>query len=465
MMGIKEWLKPGIKVKRWIAFGVFGILLIAYGFTELVTHRVYDTYYKVFYICLNITGLFIIYVSISEATKSVIALVNKGYIKISLDNKKIENLIYEKRLLVKGPKIVVIGGGTGLSTMLRGLKYYTTNITAIVTVGDDGGGSGKLREDLGMLPPGDIRNCILALADTEPVMEELLQYRFKDGSGSLEGQSFGNLFLAAMAGVSGSFEEAVRQMSSVLAVTGKVLPVTNDDMKLVATLENGEVIKGESQIPEEVIKQGSKIDKLEILPNGAKPLSQAIEAIREADAIILGPGSLYTSIIPNLLVKDIANELRKSDAYKIYISNIMTQPGETDNFTVTDHLTTLMKYGGKGSVDCVIANSGTIPANIKEKYHEEGSIVVTLNEKEVKNLGVDIIKKNLVRIKKDYVKHDSEYLAEVIVDTIMDKKLLYDRRKIIEYLYLSQRIKERDKEVRKVKKLEHEAIKAGEKNN
>ena len=187
-MRISEWLKPGIKIKRWIAFGLFGILLIAFGFTEFVIHRVYDIYYKLFYICLNVTGVFVLYISITEGIKSVIALMNKGYIKNSLDSKKIETLITEKRLLVKGPKIVVIGGGTGLSTMLRGLKYYTSNITAIVTVGDDGGGSGDLREDLGMLPPGDIRNCILALADTEPLMEDLLQYRFTDGR--LKGSKF-----------------------------------------------------------------------------------------------------------------------------------------------------------------------------------------------------------------------------------------------------------------------------------
>lgn len=180
-MRIKELIKPGIKVKRWLFFGIFGILLIAFGFTELVTHRVYDLYYRIFYVLLNITGIFVIYISVSESMKSIIALVNRGYIKVSFDSKKIESFIEEKRLLIKGPKIVVIGGGTGLSTMLRGLKYYTSNITAIVTVADDGGGSGDLREDLGMLPPGDIRNCILALADTEPIMENLLQYRFKEG--------------------------------------------------------------------------------------------------------------------------------------------------------------------------------------------------------------------------------------------------------------------------------------------
>lgn len=448
-MSIKEWLKPGVRIKRWFFFGIFGILLIAFGFTELAVRRVYDIYYKIFYIFLNITGVLVIYISVVESMKSIIALTNKGYIHLSLDSRKMENLIYEKRLLVKGPKIVVVGGGTGLSTMLRGLKYYTSNITAIVTVADDGGGSGALREDLGMLPPGDIRNCILALADTEPLMEELLQYRFPDGR--LKNQSFGNLFLAAMDGVSENFEDAVQKMSSVLAVTGKVLPVTLEDMKLVAELENGSKIEGESQIPEEAIKQKTRIRKLMIEPNDAKPLQDAIKAIEEADAIVLGPGSLYTSIIPNLLVKDIAENIRKSDAIKIYISNIMTQPGETQGFKASDHIKVLKKYGGRGIVDYVIANRGDIPSDIKEKYLKDNSQLVDLDRKELKNLGVEIIEASLAKIEKGYVKHDSEYLAEVLVDTIMEKKLLYDRKKIIEYMYVSQKIKERERKSKEIK--------------
>ncbi|HBJ2621836.1 TPA: YvcK family protein [Clostridium botulinum] len=443
-MRIKELIKPGIKIKRWLFFGIFGILLIAFGFTELVTHRVYDLYYKIFYVFLNITGIFVLYISVTESMKSIIALVNRGYIKVSFDSKKIESFIEEKRLLIKGPKIVVIGGGTGLSTMLRGLKYYTSNITAIVTVADDGGGSGDLREDLGMLPPGDIRNCILALADTEPIMENLLQYRFKEGK--LKNQSFGNLFLAAMDGISDNFEEAVQKMSSVLAVTGKVVPVTLDNMELEATLKNGKVIRGESQIPEEAIKQNSKIKSFRIIPEDAKPLKEAIEAIREADAIVMGPGSLYTSIIPNLLVKDIAKEVRKSDALKFYISNIMTQPGETTKFKVSDHLKVLQKYGGKDIVNYVIANVGEVENELKEKYKLEDAELVKLDSEAVNNLGIKIIGDNLVKVSKGFIKHDADKLAQVLVDTIMEKKLLYDKKKIIEYMYLSQRIKERVKE-------------------
>lgn len=450
-MKITDWLKPGIKVKRWLAFGIFGVLLIAYAFTELVTHRVYDLYYKILFIFLNITGVFVLYVSVTEVMKSIIALVNRGYIKLSLDSDKIESLIYEKRLLVKGPKIVVIGGGTGLSTMLRGLKYYTSNITAIVTVGDDGGGSGALREDLGMLPPGDIRNCILALADTEPIMQDLLQHRFKDGR--LKGQSFGNLFLAAMAEISdNNFEEGVQKMSSVLAVTGKVLPVTLDNMKLKAKLQNGNIVEGESQIPEEALKQNSRIEQFMMEPENAKALPEALEAIKEADAVVMGPGSLYTSVTSNLLIKDIAKAVRKTNALKIYVSNIMTQPGETTGFKASDHLKVLRKYGGREIVDYAIVNTGEIPEELSEKYHAEGSELVKFDKEDIDNMNIKVVGENLVKIQNNTVKHDADKLAEVLANTIMEKKLLYDKKKIIEYMYLSQRIKARDDETKGDKK-------------
>lgn len=432
-------MKPGIKIKRWIFLGFIGMVLSVVGFIEIFSQVGERIAFKVLYLFLSLIGLLIMYIALSEFIKSFIALINNEKIKITITDKNIEDLVDEKRVHVGGPKIVVIGGGTGLSTMLRGLKLYTNNITAIVTVGDDGGGSGKLRADLGMLPPGDIRNCILALADTEPIMEDLLQYRFTEGT--LKGQSFGNLFLAAMDGISDNFEAAVQKMSSVLAVTGKVLPVTLDDMKLIAELENGNIVEGESIIPDEVIKQKSKIKNLKIEPEKAKPLLDALMAISEADAIVMGPGSLYTSIIPNLLVEDIAECINKSDAIKIYISNVMTQPGETDDFTVSDHIKTLMKYSGKNSVEYVIANNGTIPKDIEERYLSEGSKLVELDYDNIKELGVKVVETDLVKITKGYVKHDSEYLAQVLMTTVLDKKLLYDKKKIMEYMYVSKKIK------------------------
>ena len=436
-------MKPGTKIKRWVLCGFVGTILLSLGVGEIFIHKEYDLTRKMVFIFLALLGIVVIVVSISEGLKSILRLINSDKINITINDKNVEELIDDERLLVSGPKIVVVGGGTGLSTMLRGLKKYTNNITAIVTVGDDGGGSGKIRGDFGMLPPGDIRNCILALADTEPIMEKLLQYRFKEGS--LEGQSFGNLFLAAMAGISDNFEEAVQRMSSVLAVTGKVLPVTLDDMKLVAILENGDKIDGESRIPDEAIARKSKIKELMINPKNAKPLVEALKAIEEADAIIMGPGSLYTSIIPNLLVTDIADTICKSDAIKIYISNIMTQPGETDNFSASDHLKTLINYGGKKCVQYVIANNGVIPEDIESRYLKEGSKLVELDREKIKTLGVEIVEDNLVKITKGYVKHDSEYLAEIIMKTIIEKELKLDKEKILEYAYSLQKIREKSK--------------------
>ena len=432
-------MKPGIRMKRWIFLGFVGVVILVLGIVETFSNKDYNSTIRVLYLFLSLIGIVIMYIAFSEFVKSFISLINSEKVKITINDKNIEELVDEKRVHVGGPKVVVIGGGTGLSTMLRGLKLYTNNITAIVTVGDDGGGSGKLRADLGMLPPGDIRNCILALADTEPIMEDLLQYRFKEGS--LKGQNFGNLFLAAMAGISDNFEDAVQKMSSVLAVTGKVLPVTLDDMKLIAELENGSVVEGESIIPEEVIKQKSKIKELRINPERAKPLMDALIAIKEADAIVMGPGSLYTSIIPNLLVEDIVEGINKSDAIKIYISNVMTQPGETDDFAVSDHIKTLMKYSGKNSVQYVIANNGTIPKDIEERYLSQDSKLVKLDYENIEDLNVKVVETDLVKITKGYVKHDAEHLAQILMTTILDKKLLYDKKKIIEYMYLSRKIR------------------------
>ncbi len=442
-MRFSDWLRPGIKVKRWILLAILGILIIIFAVNEMLWNGYYSVYYKCFYAFLNITGIFLLYIAITEGVRSIIALINKGYLRFSLDSKKIENLMYEKRLLIKGPKIVVIGGGTGLSTMLRGLKYYTSNVTAIVTVADDGGGSGDLREDLGILPPGDIRNCILALADTEPLMEELLQYRFPDGK--LKNQSFGNLFLAAMDGISDNFEDAVQKMSSVLAVTGKVLPVTLENMVLNAKLKNGNIVTGESAIPEEVLKQKSPIDRIFIEPKNARALKEAVTAIIEADAIILGPGSLYTSVIPNLLVKDISSALHKSDAIKIYVSNIMTQPGESDGYTVSDHIKAIFKHGGNGIVDYVICNVAGIDEELKNKYEKDKSTLVALDRKNLEKLDVKVVEANLVKVRKGLIRHDSEKLSSILVETIMDKKLFYDRKKIVEYFYLSERLKQNKK--------------------
>lgn len=333
--------------------------------------------------------------------------------------------IYRERILSKGPKVVVIGGGTGLSVLLRGLKEFTSNITAIVTVADDGGGSGVLREDLGMLPPGDIRACLLALANTEPTMEKLLQYRFEEGV--LKGQNFGNLFIAAMNEIHGSFEMAIKETSNVLAVTGKVLPMTLDNVTLIAELENGEIIKGESEIPLKTQELSSKIDRIYMEPVMTYPLVEAVEAIEEADLIVLGPGSLYTSIIPNLLVNNMVEKIHQSNATVIYISNVMTQPGETDDYTVLDHVEAILKHSREDFIDYVIVNSEEIPRTYLKKYTVDGSKPVKLgkdDEKVLNSKNIELIKANLVEVKKDYIRHDSIALSQLLID--IRKKKAYN---------------------------------------
>ena len=311
------------------------------------------------------------------------------------------------------PKIVCIGGGTGLSTMLRGLKLYTPNITAIVTVSDDGGGSGVLREELGILPPGDIRNCILALANIEPFMRKLLTYRFQ--SGNLQGQSFGNLFLAAMNGISDSFEEAVTHMSEVLAITGRVLPVSTDDVNLVARLENDKLVKGETKICEMKTVYNCRIQEIWLEPKNAKPLNASLEAISDADMIILGPGSLYTSIIADLLVDGIPQAVLKSKAMKVYVSNIMTQNGETEGFTVSDHIKELFKYGGGKLFDICLANNGAVPEDILEKYKAEDAEQTVADKEEIEKLGVKLFEAPLSSCIEGTVRHNSRLLAKELL--------------------------------------------------
>ena len=316
------------------------------------------------------------------------------------------------------PRIVAIGGGHGLSAMLRGLKLHSRNITAIVTVADDGGGSGMLREDLGILPPGDIRNCIMALANTEPTMEELLQYRFSEGS--LAGQSFGNLFLAAMNGISGSFEEAVHRMGEVLAITGRVLPVTNENVHLEAEFENGSRCLGESKIFYAKKVNDCRIRQVRLVPEHPKALPASLEAIRDADLIIMGPGSLYTSIIPNFLVDGISEAVADSKALKILIMNIMTQDGESEGYTGADHVRALLRHGLPGIVDVCIANCRELPAEVLGPYHEEGVGMLELDEAGIESFGIGVRKYELATGSR-YIRHDHVALANAIMEVYREE--------------------------------------------
>lgn len=407
------WLIPGLQIKRWFLLIFVGAVFMALGLLILCDMR--PIYYT-----MEFVRKFAMKVSTEWIAFSVVmfgsALFFKGWQKTNLsildgkDNETILEALYRRRKLNRGPKIVAIGGGTGLSMLLKGIKHITNNITAVVTVGDDGGSSGRLREEMGVLPPGDIRNCIAALADDEDLVTKLFQYRFKSGEG-LEGHSFGNLFLTALCSITGDMVRAVKESSNVLSIRGRVLPSTLDDMKLVAEMEDGRIIHGESNIPE----ANGKIKRLYTDPKKCKALDEVIYAIRGADLIILGPGSLYTSVIPNLLIDEIAKEVIASAAKKIYVCNIMTQPGETDGYSVSDHIQALMQHANSRKlIDAVLVND-SLPSNLADKYRMAHSYPVKIDSDNIKRLGVKIFSKKLIEDSKEgLVRHSSHRVARAI---------------------------------------------------
>ena len=410
------WLIPGLQVKRWFALIFIGAAMMTVGILILFDLQpIYNTMQFISKIATKISTEWLAFGIVMFGA----AVFFKGWQKTNLSildmdedrNKDVllENL-YRRRKLNRGPRIVAVGGGTGLSMLLSGVKNITNNLTAVVTVGDDGGSSGRLRESMGILPPGDIRHCITALADDEDLVNKLFKYRFDNGEG-LEGHSFGNLFITALCDITGDMVSAVRASSNVLSIRGRVLPSTLDDMKLVAEMEDGRIIHGESTIPE----AHGKIKRLFTEPANCKALDDVIQAIRTAELIILGPGSLYTSVIPNLLIKEIANEIAKSKAKKIYVCNIMTQPGETDNYTVSDHLKALIQHAGSNKiVDAVLVND-YLPENRADKYQKSGSYPVQIDVPEIKKLGIKIVAKKLIENSKEgLVRHSSRRVARAI---------------------------------------------------
>lgn len=414
-----RWAYPGLGVKRWLIVAIAGILLfvngidrylVAIGFdlhaNELVDSFV-DDYFSPGYLAwiFIIIGLVLIFVGIRQWLLAILRASALGGA-----NDRIVDTLYDMRLR-NGYKIVAIGGGTGLSTLLRGLKRKSTNLTAVVTVSDDGGSSGRLQKELGVLPPGDVRNCLVALADDEAMVTDLFRYRFNEGEG-LTGHSFGNLFLAAMTGITGNFDRAIKESSRVLNIKGRVLPSTLGIVRLCARLADGTVVEGETTIS----KSGQPIKQVFFDPPYAAPLGEVITAIREADAIVLGPGSLYTSILPNFLVDRIAREVAASQAVKMYVCNVMTQPGETDNMTAADHVEALLENAGARVCDHVVVNDRP-PSKLLEAYAVEGQVPVEPDIARIRSLGLTPVEADVIS-ETATVRHDPEKLAQVVIGAI-----------------------------------------------
>ncbi len=409
---LRKWLIPGMHVKRWLLLLFVGLLLMSLG-AAYVLREIYVNYTfpgYIYYLSLQflpryVRGVLflagsvgIVLVAVWQLNRSLLSVFMPGVREDSL-----ASIVYNERFRRRGPRIVTIGGGTGMSVLLRGMKTYTGNLTAVVTVADDGGSSGVLRRELGIIPPGDVRSCIAALADTEPLVNRLFQYRFELGSG-LEGHSFGNLFIAAMSGVTGSMEQAIKETSRVLAVRGQILPSTLEDVTLWALNDAGERIAGESNIT----KHGGKISEVFLEPANAAAYPDAVVAIRDADLIVVGPGSLLTSVMPNLLVKGIREAVAASPAMKIYVCNVATQHGETDDFGVREHVTALEKYFYRGLFHYVVANSN-IAGPLPEAWHSRPVMVADYALESSRLVVADVV------AEENRYRHDPQKLAAAVM--------------------------------------------------
>lgn len=414
-----KWFYPGMGVKRWFSLITLGVMLFSFGLAMSAGLNLYNRVYEairahfpqgVVGITAMVVGLAIIFFGIRRLSLALLA----PFLPTD-ERTRLVDFIYRHQVLRRQLKVVVVGGGTGLHSLLRGLKHYTTNLTAIVSVFDDGGSSGRLRKDFGMLPPGDIRNCLAALADDEDLMTALLQYRFEEG-GELAGHNLGNLMLAALTEKTGNFEEAVLELSRSLAILGRVIPATLQDIELSAQFDDGSIAAGESTIP----TLRKKIESIFLTPSGPTATPAAVEAILDADVIVMGPGSLYTSVIPNLLVPGIREAIGRAPGLKIFVGNIMTQPGETDAFSAADHLETLITYL-QFKPDLYLCNDA-IPKRLEKRYREEGQFPVRPDHDRIKQLGVRTLYADLM-LEHDRVRHDpARVAAAVYVEALRHKE-------------------------------------------
>jgi uncharacterized cofD-like protein len=407
-----EWLYPGLGIKRWLLLaGVGGVLLVysaIFAVGVLWSEQLmgglgmgwlHDRHWAAVLLAFDgvvfgATALFI------GARKAL--LVQRTGPETAAE-------IRAAGRLARGPRIVAVGGGNGLAALLRGLKVHTSNLTAVVTMADDGGSSGLLRRDMGMPPPGDLRNCLVALADDESMMSQLFQYRFPD-DGGLQGHSFGNLFMAALAEVTGDFERAVQESTQVLKVRGRVLPSTLDDVVLHAQLEGGGQVSGQS-----TITAAERLPRrVWLTPAAPRPLPQAIAALRRADLVVLGPGSLYTSVIPNLLIPEVPAAIKENRGLVVYVCNVMTQPGETDGYTAADHLDALYRHGLAGLIDFVLVNDPQVSPDLVASYRRFGARPVVVDEDRLRDAGVKVTHAQ-VAAESSVVRHDSARLAQALM--------------------------------------------------
>ena len=459
-MGFFKWFTSKAKMKRWMFLILIGVVLVGYGISNVLY---FDTlgFIEILKIVLpfiaGFTAIIVGFVFMQKRTLEL--LIEESDTRKETQN--INKLIFNKKVYNQGPKVVVIGGGSGLNTVLKGLKNYTDNITAVVTVSDYGKTPTDSRKALQVLPLNDIKESLVALSYNEKEMEDLLDTEFT--SGQLKNLTFGDIYFLAMNNVHKNFTKSIESSKEVLNITGKVLPVTLEEIKICAELDDGTVIENRDKIPEYVSETSAKINRIFIRPTNCSPAPGVIDAIKEADAIVIGPGSLYTNVIPNLLVKGIAKAIRESNAIKIYVSNIMTELGQTDEYTLSDHIRTINEYVGNKIIDYCIYDTGEIIPEFIKKYNLKGSDVVLPDIQKAKDLGVRLVQRNLSKVEGDSIRHDSDVIASTIIQLICDELKFEDMQNDSQYMFLNSRLKETKREMKKRKKKEKKFQESGRK--
>ena len=449
MNGFMQWFKSSNKMKRWMFLILIGIMLSCYGLAKILVMKEISFAEVGGIIAIFAIGFITIVAGLVGLNKRTLEVLIESSDE-RMENKQnvnVKSLIFNKTVYDKGPNIVVIGGGTGLDTVLSGLKKYTNNLTAIVTISDYGEVATNSRKELQMLPLDDIKSSIVSLSAKEGQINKLFNYEFT--SGKLKGLNFSDIYFSAMKEINGNFEDSIIKSNEVLNMLGKVIPVTLDEMKIVAELANGYIVEEKSRIPEVVSEKITKINRIMIKPTNCRPAPGVVEAIKNADCIVIGPGSLYTNVIPNLLINGVAKAIKESTAIKVYVSNIMTEPGQTDNYTVSDHLNAIIEHCGTGIVDYCIYDTGEIIPEYIKKYNMEGQDLVEQNIENVK--GIKFLQRNLSMIKDDLIRHDPSLVASSIIELICDDLKYQDKQNDPQYLMLNNKLRE-EKRINKVKK-------------
>lgn len=448
MNGFFEWFKSSTKMKRWIFLILVGVVFLVFAISNILVIKELDfnTIGKI--VISFIIGFISIVIGIVYIQKRTLELLIEN-----TDTRKrvdVKSLIFNKKVYNQGPKIVVLGGGAGLNSILRGLKNYTDNITAIVTVSDYGEAVSDSRRILGALPLEDVKESIISLATDEESMRGIINLKFE--SGRLQYLSFGDIFLLAMNEYSKDFTKSIEKTTNILNMTGKVLPVTLEEIKICAELEDGTVIENKNDIPDIVNSKTSKISRVFINPHNCKPAPGVIESIMEADAIVIAPGSLYTNIIPNLLVKGVTKAIRESKAFKIYVSNLMTEPGQTYNYSLSDHINAINNHAGGKIIDYCIYDTGEIVPEYIRKYNMQGYELIEQDIQKVKNQGIKLMQRNISCMQGEYIRHDSNAVAQAIIELVCEDLKFKDKQNDLKYMLLNDRLKSSKKHNKRIQK-------------